>query len=221
MLFGLLFFYSGIPAFAQPCPPPDDCGDFGPEQYERFITINPSCRAIVNFRSRFCPDEGYQYLITGVSYMGTCEAMRDLTVYQYDLSVAFETITRGFIKQRARQDFPNMADCSDPNPSDTSYNAQVYTASCGVWVKCTYDVDVTTRTCERGFEEPFLDYGTPSKVDVYRFQDCGTTCCKRTFRYCSIGPGRSVHIELVSTEQITACSDAEKYQTIPCQDGCL
>ncbi|MFH1049613.1 MAG: hypothetical protein V1779_01640 [bacterium] len=119
-------------------------------------------------------------------------------------------------------------ECPCPNVKVTR---KFYTASCGIWVNCTYDISNTQPVCEQGFDLPLPHYndGNGDKVKVWRWQSCGQTCCERVYQVCkapsATHPGSFViQIQAMQKNRIAPCTQAPdgsspKYAK-PCEDGC-
>lgn len=112
---------------------------------------------------------------------------------------------------------------------------QFYTARCGVWVKCSFPISNEPETCDdcwTGNHPTPYPHGGKSYVDIYKWQPCGTICCKKEFSICKgysmVSTYNQYIIKDVSrgpapgatcSEQGT-CHDWKTGFEIQCQDGC-
>lgn len=67
------------------------------------------------------------------------------------------------------------------NPNLPSTIVQLYKASCGVWLSCTYNVNPASRQCDTGYTEPYPITSELTPLSIYKFHPCGTVCCKKTY----------------------------------------
>lgn len=121
------------------------------------------------------------------------------------------------------------------NCPENIFVAKIYSAACGVWVRCRYEVDPESRRCDSGFAEPYNDYSLNGKqyVDMLRWQSCGEVCCKKTYTLCRellpSGEIKKTEIKEVGIQrhpQTPECTLQQQFrhpvtnQIIPCKDGC-
>jgi hypothetical protein len=122
-----------------------------------------------------------------------------------------------------------------PNCPDSSNITKIYSAICGVWLKCRYEITPNSRMCDSGFAQPYPDYTLNGKqyVDIWKWHHCGEVCCQKIYTVCT---KRSiVNNTIVTTvKQIkkqrhpnaTKCTLQDVFRDgitntiIPCQDGC-
>ncbi|MBL8005501.1 MAG: hypothetical protein JNL36_10420 [Candidatus Kapabacteria bacterium] len=113
---------------------------------------------------------------------------------------------------------------------------QLYKASCGVWLKCSYYVWRKAVECDTGYDPPLpIDstlFGADS-LHIYKWQPCGTVCCQKTYqlrRWEVIDPApvnppiKRMIVEIRSlsisrAKKTPQCTKQDDYD-IPCQDGC-
>lgn len=110
----------------------------------------------------------------------------------------------------------------------------IYTARCGVWVKCSYKVDTEAEIMKDiGYTGncplPYNHNGD-AYIDVWKWQSCGEVCCKKTYTLCREGITGfgDIRINDVSTgpapgEQCTDQGVFKDWKTgipYPCRDGC-
>jgi hypothetical protein len=216
---------SALTMYGQTCPPEDpiNCTPWvvGSNSPKRVDMGLPDCQAFVTYRTRVCAGVT-EFYIDNIQYTGTCEAMEKFSIYQYSYNAALEYITLGFVEGEVP--LSSMPPCSSGARPQRSY---VYTASCGIWVGCEYEIDESVApNCDNGYIPPYPDYGAigNKKVKVYKWQSCGTTCCKRTFEFCQetrlVGGGPLRKATQISKVRLAPCSDEANYAPQPCQDGC-
>ena len=102
-----------------------------------------------------------------------------------------------------------------------------YSANCGIWLYCEYDIVPQVPTCEQGYDG--VPEAGPTTVKTWKWQSCGETCCVRTYTVCKTtvpetGANRIV-ISNLTREKVGSCTNEPapggdgKYAK-PCQDGC-
>jgi hypothetical protein len=119
------------------------------------------------------------------------------------------------------------------DPDNPTTIVQLYKASCGIWVGCTYDVDPESRVCDMGFDPPYPVSGTVSApLTIYKWQPCGKVCCQKTYEVYLENvddnnvPPNSITIVKIKSLSITRssltpeCTEQPKYVPKPCLDGC-
>lgn len=119
-------------------------------------------------------------------------------------------------------------------PDSIKY-VRIYTAICGVWLKCRYKIDTNIRMCDEGFATPFPDFFVDGNkyVDIWRWQPCGEVCCQKSYDVCRVvNPTNGrwfIKIKQIKTQRHTQQSDCTLQgvfrdgitnEIIPCQDGC-
>jgi hypothetical protein len=201
------------------CPPDTgvNCGDW---QYATYTTstTNPDCILTVYYHYRNCDNNNnYQIYIDSLIKSGNCDYINEgssATSFQDWLNLVLieETI--------------NLSEYNTPNDCpDSSLKAIFYTASCGLWVKCEYTVDSTSRVCDPDCRGVYPDFssGGKRKIRYWKWQSCGITCCKKTYSICRIpaltGGGFTIQINSVSKQKIGNCTNPDNFIQ-PCQDGC-
>ena len=170
---------------------------------------NPDCTIILVYEKWICGG------ITSIkihSYgaTGACTAMDEFSIYHYNISSLEEMISLTLI-----QDL-------DINPICplTAQRIKIYTASCGIWVGCEYEITNAPRVCDAGFAPPYPDDATPGKVKVYKWQSCGTVCCVNTYDVCEDEAFGITNVTKVSSVQAGDCSGQLAYNPKMCQTGC-
>ncbi|MFA5512471.1 MAG: hypothetical protein WC313_08465 [Candidatus Kapaibacterium sp.] len=110
------------------------------------------------------------------------------------------------------------------NCPGSSQKVIFYTATCGLWVKCEYSIEETERECDPDWRGEYPDYsaGGTRKVNLWRWQSCGVTCCRKEYSICrKFAPSGeySIQIQSLIKTQIGDCSNPEGFVQ-PCQSGC-
>jgi len=169
----------------------------------------------VFYHYRIC-NNVYQIYIDSLTKTGNCDYLNDnpsATSFQDWLNLVLIEETT------------NLSGINPPNDCpDMSLKVIFYTATCGLWVKCEYTVDSTSRVCDTDWQGSYPDYsaGEVRKIRFWKWQSCGITCCKKTYSICkslSTSGGYIIHINSVTKEKIGNCTNPENF-TQPCQDGC-
>jgi len=237
LITGALFctMLSGLKA--QPCPPQGDCdtaqwqGPIG----TAFKIAAPSCSLQVNMMYRICNGVVEFYEVSR-ELIGICEAFEKRRVVHFDFDAAGGMAVQAGLQNIWEWIVQRGFYSGSVPPCSTGWGtprAHYYTRRCGVWVYCEYAVDESVeKWCQQGFDPPFPEFRGPDgklRVRSYKWQDCGTTCCKRVFEYCietfpQFGD-QVIRARQISKQRIYPCSLQEsKYGTGPnsaqCEDGC-
>lgn len=196
----------------------DGCGPFGADQVKEIRLQAPDCFAEVTYKIRTCSTATGTYqdiVIVGWTLHGGCGGFDVKSYFHQNYDGLKEYVILGLLSDL--QPSTSLPEC----PASTTL-ANVYSASCGVWVCCEYTVDPASVVCETGWSGPPPHYGTsPTKVKSCKWQPCGTACCRRTYSLCfkSVEGYHIRDIQLVGKEKIGPCSGESQYSK-PCQDGC-
>lgn len=127
-----------------------------------------------------------------------------------------------------------VPNCNDPDPPRVIVT--FYTARCGVWVKCSYVVDPNTQVekddCYQGDCPSLVQHNGAHYIDVWRWQPCGTTCCKKQYELCK-EYDFTYNYDVIRIRNVTRtrapgftcseqgnCHDWRTGQEYQCQDGC-
>lgn len=133
--------------------------------------------------------------------------------------------------------YNNIPDCNDPQNPPIML-ASIYSADCGVWLRCSYEFDCepvikSDGPSQIGYvcEPPWNNNGK-KVVDVWHWEPCGDVCCEKTYEICrdyspSYG-GSLVKINNVNRHKQLGSECSKKGQffkwdtstPIPCKDGC-
>lgn len=209
------------------CPPTasSGCSAWNGPITEFVRSAFPPCQFIFTYRFRICSGIR-EYVFDDIKFQGVCEAYESFAIYHYTYNSLLDMATQTFLENVHNGDDPpqNFPDCDNGTAPQLAY---IYTASCGVWVGCEYQIEPGSRNCEFGAKEPYPDYTVDDveKVKIWQWQSCGTTCCRRVFEYCMKqspipGFGEMKVARLVSKQRLFECSEQSKYTSAPCMDGC-
>lgn len=204
-----------------------NCTNWSPWYTRTFDLRDFECVITLEYRWCWDPITGTRYFqYRNISVTGNCLFMENFSIFHYSFSGLTELIDILMIQDHEND--PNIPDC--PN---TYHLVKSYVASCGIWIKCTYELDPNVQPqCECGWQGPPPDYveNGVRKVDVWRWQPCGNTCCEKTYEVCqkfnTTHNERRVIIKAVSKQRLGECSGNEsgpcqhgQYDRI-CEDGC-
>lgn len=185
------------------------------------ITYNPDCGIAAKAKTRVCNGVREFYLYDIVKLNDGCSGFDEKTVNHHNFSGFNDYVTNAFMSSTYISSyFGTIPHCSTAARQQV---ANVYTASCGVWIACEYPVDPQTAECPAVWEGDPPHFGTnPTKVKVWKWQSCGTTCCKRVFELCTFGSTlQFMGIKQVSKGAMQPCSLQPLYSPDwNCEDGC-
>lgn len=212
-----MFVFPQVSKAQYSCPPENTPG-CGRWYYSTLMKTleTPDCYVTVFYHWRLCGWE-YQIYIDSLLKVGNCEYLgtEDNSTFQEWLELAMIEEIVGEAGHVPVTDCPTVV-----------LKTLFYTASCGLWVKCEYEVSPATRTCDADWRGEYPDYTAPGgkkKVKIWKFQACGVTCCKKTYSICRTlwptGLGYDIHIEGMTKEKVGDCTNPDNFVT-PCQDGC-
>ncbi len=211
------------------CPPlaTSGCSEWSESIAELVKSSFLHCQFFFTYRFRMC-NGVREYVFDDMEFRGVCEAYESFSIYHYTYNSLLDMATQTFLENVHNVDNPSQT-FPDCDKGSAPRLAHIYTASCGVWVGCEYQIGPGSRNCEFGAKDPYPDYTVDgvAKVKIWQWQSCGTTCCRRVFEYCmkpSVIPGfsdRKVKVaRLVSKQRLLECSEQSKYPSSPCMDGC-
>ncbi len=196
---------------------PGGCGSWTTQTLS-YTLPDTDCLITCEYRYRICGGV-FQWEYKDVVTTGNCAFMQNFNYLHYNFSSINELL-----------DILILADFKDNGyigtcPTNTT-TAQFYSASCGIWLYCEYDIEPQTPRCEQGYDN--VPTPGPRTVKTWKWQSCGTTCCKRTYVLCkeydSAAGGVITKIKGFSKEKIGNCTQepggsSPKYAR-PCEDGC-
>lgn len=215
-----------LEAHSQPAPPVCDseCDWSGAQQQTRRVELrDPDCYVDVVYRRIIC-NGVIKFVIDDYTVVDGClnqwGGLSGLMEQHKSYSALLDYITMGLVSQ-------GLTSSSVPPCSTGAYQSftDVYTASCGVWAYCDYEINENaTPTCV-GWQGPPPTFGAPKKVRVSKWQSCGTTCCKRTYRTCrgshpDTGESYTKIERTGPPVQVGDCTLKAQFAPLPCQSGC-
>jgi len=185
---------------------------------DELLSLNaPDCYAEITYQYRVCMIGGQpvtKIIITSWQVNGGCTGFDQKQVFHHDYNGQKEYVILGLLSEKFQADI-----ASYPCP-DGKQIASVYTAACGIWACCEYEVTATPPVCDQGYDLPHPHYGTPSKVRVCKWQSCGNVCCRRIYSMCDEEGTNARKIELISKTPLGDCSEQNKYGAKGCENGC-
>lgn len=213
----ILTFISYNLSFSQSICPPEGGTNCGLWSYSIFTTTteNPDCILTVFYHHRNC-DGVYQIYIDSLTKTGNCDYLtgENNAAFQDWLNLLMIEEINGLNGQFFTNECP-----------DSSLKVIFYTATCGLWVKCRFEIDDASKVCDEDWRGPTPGTEENGKMfyDVWKWQNCGLTCCKKTYSICrhtnlSTG-GYTIEIKGMKKEKVGECTNPEGFHQ-PCQDGC-
>lgn len=198
--------------------PPDSGINCSPWELGIYTTTTetPSCSLIVHYRWRNC-NGSYQIYIDNVQKTGNCEYLEEgsnMSNFQEWLDLVLIEEIVDLSLQYPPPDCPN-----------SSQKVIFYTATCGLWVKCEYTIDETTRDCQVDWRGEYPDYAVDGarKINIWKWQSCGVTCCRKEYSICkeqdTSNGSYTIQIKSLIKTQIGECTNPEGF-VAPCQHGC-
>lgn len=190
------------------------CGPWVEEIDYQLTLASPDCYAYVTYKHRTCTVNGETFeeiVITSWTLPSGCGGWDEKEYFHQTYQGAKEYIILGLLSLKYVN---GLESCPQKRKK-----ASVYTAACGIWVCCEYQVTPAEPVCETGYNLPLPHYGTPSKVKVCKWQPCGTVCCRRNYEMCKNELGLTI-INLVGKTRLGDCTGQNQYGSKPCEDGC-
>ncbi|GIV55436.1 MAG: hypothetical protein KatS3mg040_0204 [Candidatus Kapaibacterium sp.] len=220
---------AGTIALSQTLCPPDEPG-CSPWQSETInLTLGPpDCVAQVTYLWRVCNGRLEIALEeSGIQPLAGCGGWDRLVLYHHSYSGLLDYITQGTLTHLLEnQTYSNwgvqypIPDCQQ----GSLRTASVYTAACGIWLSCTYNVN-SRESCEQGYQFPDPNFDPQTNtVKTWKWHPCGQTCCKREYEICTqpnpLQPLSTVYsLRLIGKYALLPCSQQDQYAK-PCEDGC-
>jgi hypothetical protein len=176
------------------------------------------CKITCSYWFRIC-NGVFQWQYENVSATGNCAFMQNFNYLHYSFSSVNELLDILILA-----DFNNNNEIGECPSNYTT--AMFYSASCGIWLSCEYDIAPQTPRCEQGYDD--VPAPGPTTVKTWKWQACGTTCCKRTYTICkqldAVTNTTIIKINAMTKSKIGNCTQepggsAPKYAR-PCEDGC-
>lgn len=195
-------------------------GWVGPQTVDIQLQM-PDCFAEITYYTRTCSTSAgvfTDYVITGMSVDEGCGGWdSETSMFHLKRDGLREYVSLGLIDLQSRNSAP---ECGQGAPA--TY-ANVYTAACGIWVYCEYELPPNPDPVCPDWQGPLPHFGTnPTKVRVHKWQSCGEACCRRTYSVCwkrdDLQNDYRI-INLISKERLGDCTGQSNYSQ-PCSDGC-
>jgi hypothetical protein len=177
----------------------------------------PDCQATLYMYTRVCNGVTEYYMSHYTVSYGCGSFDPALAYYHRNRNGLVEYLLGGFISQHV-----STPSCPPSQPVPV---VNIFAASCGIWVCCTYELpDNPVVTCDNGWDGPPPHTNTtPKTVTSCKWQSCGTQCCRRTYSVCrrsSPTGGWYTDIQFVSKTPIGDCSGAATFSPKPCETDC-
>ena len=162
------------------------------------------------------------------------------SIYQYNFSGFMEYAELQILNWLYNMgDLGNIPDCCPPENNCGIQIVKFYTASCGVWVRCSYEF-----ACQPTIHHPRgpngdIDCPQPwnnngnTVVDVWQYQPCGDICCEKTYLICKTTSPTPPYDDVIKIANVDRhpyggqmCSQQGQFfdwftgQPYNCQDGC-
>jgi hypothetical protein len=198
------------------CPPYDPMCQWSNWITETFTTNDVPCNVQYQYRTRICNGNiDVQYnIITATGDCDWMESHNELEAKISSMREMLEIVIMRRVALTASGGLTNLPPCPNGN---TVIN--YYTAACGIWLSCTYDVTAHNMSCETGFDP--MPNPNPSTIDVWQWFDCGTACCTRTYNVCfGTTDGSAYGFQRVGNPTMLGqCSDQNQFAK-PCNSYC-
>lgn len=229
-----MLLVSSVILYAQPTLPPcapttgTGCTQWTSRTFTHVVTDGLGVSITVTVWTRVCNGvTEFIYDNATVVPRDNGKFMEDFSIYHHNFSAIRELLDMHLIEWAVNDLNATIPDC----PSQTNL-VKFYQANCGVWVKCSYKIDPASEQKDIGYEGncPRYTLNGEDWVDVWKWQSCGTACCKKTYSVCrgtSPETGEyTIRILNVLKNREGACTmqgqfkDWRTNNDIPCQDGC-
>ncbi len=203
------------------CPPHGaECDGIEVTETRTFEMYTPHCTFEAEYTRKNCNDGSFQLVLIGITAIDGCSGFSSLEIDGLSLNTFIEIAQLAIIQQLVQTGEPwagQMADCDA-----TATVVQFYSANCWVWQKCSYDITGATPVCDT---PPQPQVPPTNKIDIWKWHDCGRTCCKRTYEVCrnplpveGNGP-QTIEIRGMTVQKISDCTLKDNFQKA-CSDGC-
>jgi hypothetical protein len=229
MVFGVFFLLPNKTMGQFNCPPQDTClTPWIDKMLDHRLTDKNTVRIEAHIRYRENCDGVLEFVIDSTIAKKNAVYLEDFQFEEYEVNTARDLIWLHILEYPNDFGFSSVPLCSN----DTLKMAHVYTASCGVWLKCSYKVDPASQMCDIGYIPPYplYSHGGFNWVNHWKWHSCGKACCRKEYRICRTTipsrPGYIYKVIEVKKEKILDCEkegqffDWRTQQTIPCNDDC-
>lgn len=199
------------------CPPPSsECGPW--TSSADTLRFSGECFVTVTVERRMC-NGVLEYRVTNINLQGyedECSYFDEFTLRENSISTLQEWIDLRLLSDVSL--YPvGVAGTVPLCSAGGMIQAKFYSASCGIWVKCSWSVTSDAPQCWEGASIP--EPPEDGKISTWKWQPCGETCCRRTYKVCR--ENGALHVTRLGVSRITDCTDQGTYGTgNQCQDGC-
>ena len=176
------------------------------------------------FRRRMC-NGVEQFIVDTIEAFDNGLHLDKVNIFHYTFSTFSDLVDIKVLQNHYLKYQPYM--WNPHNDTNTRRIVQIYKASCGIWVKCRYNIDTTTKGCcgvDSSYTIPWPHDTITLTYDYYRWHPCGSICCQKTYetyRENGVYGMPIVHIKsLFRRRDQQKCTEEWKYGSKPCQDGC-
>jgi hypothetical protein len=226
LAFLLLFAVEAFSQTAPDCPPENPNCPWEPFSYEMPLTQSGGTKAVVTGRKRICNGQ-VEVVYDNVQAIRNSMFLEEDSYFEKNFSALRELIDLNMIENAEALFGINIPYC----PELVSI-FKMYAANSGVWVKCSYEVNPASESCDAGYEMPSPMYNKGGRywVDVYKWQSCGTACCRKDYKVCKeYAPDKYdviINIVNMSKGPISPCTREGEFKdwktgnVIPCKAGC-
>lgn len=195
--------------------------------------------AFVTYRYRYC-NGVLEIDVLSITTVDNAGKYRTFELEHFEFKTLRSAIELGLMTDHEREIGIDSLPTINPDPgtiytcADTVSYVSFFSASCGIFVNCTYSRSDSTRFCQDGYVPPYPEImDTVPKVVYRKWQSCGYNCCKKTYRICrdmssttGVSSGNSeaknaiLRILEVSITSVSDCSLQGNYGSKPCYTNC-
>jgi hypothetical protein len=246
----IVFLCISYQSYAIDCPPSSTCTiPFEVATASLILDANRELSVSATFFHRVNCDGDYEVkLVNFEGYNGNTSMnfLESFNYLHYSFSSATELVVLDYLMNRNvfGRDLRHVPLCST---NDAIKRVFIYTASCGIWTKCSYKLpDPIEKDCDQGWQGSFPHYGvlnpgppptTEMWVDHWKWQNCGEVCCRKVYEVCRENyidkAGTYIKIKALTKEKYpgSECSKQGDFEgprpfpnsstvTLNCEDGC-
>jgi len=186
----IIFISISSQAYALDCPPSSTCTNtFTPVEHSMVLDDNSEVGVSATMSVRYNCDGDFEMRIDNfVGYNGNknVDFLDQFNYLHYSFSSASEMVALDFLMNGSAfgNDPTSIPFCSS---GDSLRRVFVYTASCGIWIRCSYKLPSPIEyVCDTGWQGSFPHYsdGGDAWVDHWKWQSCGDVCCRKIFSIC-------------------------------------
>jgi hypothetical protein len=216
------------------CPPSSTCSNTWTTDvhYMGELLDEFGFRATATISYRENCDGDFEYIIDNISISENSFFMEEFQIHQFSYSFLTEMVSVDyFMTNRAFGNDNNQI----PNFPNTTKRIFVYTAGCGIWLRCSYKLpSPLIKVCDTPWNGTHPDYenGTDRWVDHWKWHSCGNICCKKEYVLTSAN-GRNI-VQSVTKSRYSGSEECsgqgdffgarplptDSVVELPCEDGC-